>query len=616
MENFNSEELQIEKLTREYVSDLISIWKRIFDKSMCKENLGKLVNHATQFYEDLVSESLEKELCIKKDISELQNEILNVRQILSLDTAIKFPTNKPLLVCQNELENHLSGLRETLQERSVEIHKLLSEQNVLCDELDVQPYTLTLNPLPTSEEVSNFEMYLAKLRTEKESRMRQVLTLRSKIKDCLRALEIILSSEHEEMLISHNKIKLSNETLSALNEIYQKYVEQVKHLAEKIDEMKTKLQALWNRLGTSPSSKRSIQKYTDYSQTTYDVLHREIARCESLKSQNIREYVEKVRKEILAWWDKSLKSTNERNRFSNFNNNCYTDDLLLLHEMELDDLKSFYFRNKQIFEMYHEWKDLVDKMVALESKTSEPGRYKNRCGQLLKEEKERKIISLKLPKIETQLKELVKYFEDRENTQFLIYGENILDIVARDGIQKQKDKTKISSVRNMTQGIFHSGTSLTPITPRTQPLFQRTPLSTRPLRNPMTISAKKIPASESKLSERKMCMPPSRTPIAKRNILAPKIAMRTPLTPVSTNKNPLKLAMKSRNSKSATVLRRSGRICNNIKRRFSINNLRKSLAKQFPDFESDETYDDFQQRIEPASRSSVIQNPSSFFMKL
>lgn len=46
-------------------------------------------------------------------------------------------------------------------------------------------------------------------------------------------------------------------------------------------------------------------------------------------------------------------------------------------------------------------------MIAIEAKATEPGRFNNRGGQLLKEEKERKTIATKLPKIETRLSELV-----------------------------------------------------------------------------------------------------------------------------------------------------------------------------------------------------------------
>lgn len=57
--------------------------------------------------------------------------------------------------------------------------------------------------------------------------------------------------------------------------------------------------------------------------------------------------------------------------------------------------------------MIEQRKVLWDRMAALEAKASEPGRYNNRGGQLLKEERERKTIANKLPKIEAELTELV-----------------------------------------------------------------------------------------------------------------------------------------------------------------------------------------------------------------
>lgn len=41
-----------------------------------------------------------------------------------------------------------------------------------------------------------------------------------------------------------------------------------------------------------------------------------------------------------------MKSEPERARFIHFQSDCYTEDLLSLHEMELDDLKSFYDKNE------------------------------------------------------------------------------------------------------------------------------------------------------------------------------------------------------------------------------------------------------------------------------
>lgn len=82
-------------------------------------------------------------------------------------------------------------------------------------------------------------------------------------------------------------------------------------------------------------------------------------------------------------------------------------------------------------------------MIALEAKGHEPGRYNNRGGQLLKEEKERKTIANKLPKIETQLLELVAEFERVNNKKFLVCGQDINELIEQDWEKKKNGERKI-----------------------------------------------------------------------------------------------------------------------------------------------------------------------------
>lgn len=72
----------------------------------------------------------------------------------------------------------------------------------------------------------------------------------------------------------------------------------------------------------------------------------ELKRCETQKRLNIQRFVDKVRIEIEKYWDLTLKSDQERARFTHFTNDCYTEDLLSLHELELEDLKKFYEDNR------------------------------------------------------------------------------------------------------------------------------------------------------------------------------------------------------------------------------------------------------------------------------
>lgn len=87
-------------------------------------------------------------------------------------------------------------------------------------------------------------------------------------------------------------------------------------------------------------------------------------------------------------------------------------------------------------------------MEALEAKANDPNRFNNRGGQLLKEEKERKAISSKLPKIEQQITELVQAYEAKENTAFLVFGEDILKSMAADWERLRQPKQHPSARKN------------------------------------------------------------------------------------------------------------------------------------------------------------------------
>lgn len=71
-------------------------------------------------------------------------------------------------------------------------------------------------------------------------------------------------------------------------------------------------------------------------------------------------------------------------------------------------------------------------MIALEAKQNEPGRYNNRGGQLLREEKERKQLNQKLPEIEKEIRKMLDTFEQNNHRPFLINGERVSDIMERD----------------------------------------------------------------------------------------------------------------------------------------------------------------------------------------
>lgn len=101
-------------------------------------------------------------------------------------------------------------------------------------------------------------------------------------------------------------------------------------------------------------------------------------------------------------------------------------------------------------------------MVALEAKQNEPGRYNNRGGQLLREEKERRQLNQKLPEIEKEIRKMLDAYEQTHKIPFSINGERLVDIIERDYTVKEQLKSA-RKVNIVTPN--HRGMAATPKTP-------------------------------------------------------------------------------------------------------------------------------------------------------
>lgn len=152
----------------------------------------------------------------------------------------------------------------------------------------------------------------------------------------------------------------------------------------------------------------------------------------------------------------------------------------LLRNQSVRDIRNSLSKSKSfltlvcraIFDKFAERNAWWEKMIALEAKQNEPGRYNNRGGQLLREEKERKQLNLKLPEIEAEIKKLVDEFRDRTNRDFLINGECIIELMERDRESMRNAKEQLKSARKV------NGASATKVWP-TVPTTPRTPMSIR-----------------------------------------------------------------------------------------------------------------------------------------
>lgn len=477
-------EKEIIRLTQKYYKEVTDIWMTLFNEETIKDHETRLIGHVKFFYDDLVEQSLVRRNSMLKEIEDLKQESLELQRMLGItvkptkqrkqnngalrsddnsddhddDNGEDYSEHYPLLIYQAELDRNIEIYRQQVRDKREQINDLLMEQESLCEELDEMPKELPTNPLPSDHELLEFRNYLDGLHKEKVERANSIKTMRQEIKHYLQLLNATIKTDTENHLLNGRNIDVTRTTFDSVKRLHNTYELKVHEQNDSINIMRRKLNDLWERLRIPTAHRTDISRHTELNYETYQILYDELKRCEAQKSQNIKLYVNEIRDEITEWWDKTLKSEAQRKRFTNFNSSCYTEDLLLLHEMELEELKTFYRDNEEIFQLFADRNILWDRMQALEARATEPGRYNNRGGQLLKEEKERKTIASKLPKVEQQIEELVQQYQEREHIPFLVYGENIIDLMANQWeLKRLEKKTAIRNKNSTMSSSTHGG---------------------------------------------------------------------------------------------------------------------------------------------------------------
>uniref|UniRef100_A0A182N2K7 Protein regulator of cytokinesis 1 n=1 Tax=Anopheles dirus TaxID=7168 RepID=A0A182N2K7_9DIPT len=436
------------------------LWSEMFDDDVCLDYTERLPEHMTVFFEEVFEESYQRKQRFVAEIEQLQQEALDLQRLLGceqppvcLPEAPTRPSGRvPLIERRNALDASLLQMRQQLSERHEIIDQYLLEMETLCEELTEEPRLLSKDPLPTERELTEVRSYLDHLMAEKMARLDEIANLRRETKKLMSYLETIPLTDDQTHLLNARKFPPTRANLHALRLLHEEMAAQYESLRQHIDDTRRKLDRLWACLATEPAVMKKFHKLTSYTQTTFDKLFAELDRCETLRRENMKSFVDQTRSEIREWWDRCMKSEAERARFSTFHSEEYNEDTLKLHELELESLKEFYAENEPLFQMVHQRQEMWDRMVALESKSNDPSRYNNRGGKLLEEEKERRRISNQLPKIEAKLVEACKRYEEENNRKFTVYGTGLEELIQQQWKDRLESKQIVSSARKKANG--------------------------------------------------------------------------------------------------------------------------------------------------------------------
>ncbi|XP_063385266.1 protein regulator of cytokinesis 1-like [Cydia fagiglandana] len=433
-------------------------------------NIYKLVQIEKDLHSDVLDETKQKLKTMQQQVEELKDETKKLSQYLSVDISIiEYKDDMMLFEYKKELEDQISGYREQMEQRRTEINRLLEWQHDLTEKLGVTFHELQDIPLPPQDELDKLRNHLEVLQSERDKRSEIFLHTQIEIKDIMDKLQIRPQSKFEHVVVSSLSVdfKVTDLNMDRLAKLRQDLQEKYDQTNNRVLELRERLSKLWECLDEDQIYRDNfLQAHPGCHPATEAAIKEEIKRCEQIKRQKIQVFVANMRTKIKLMWDNIMYSSRQREEFVHYYQDIFTEDTLTLHEMYLDKITKYYNEHKHIFELVVTRKNLWLKQAELDARASEPGRYHNRGGNLLREEKERKAIEMNLPKIEAQLREVVTEYEAKTGSTFTVDGVPLLQLIEDEKESRKAERHNKLSARKQ---------ALTPTTP----LFRS--LATSPL---------------------------------------------------------------------------------------------------------------------------------------
>ncbi|KRZ69854.1 Protein regulator of cytokinesis 1 [Trichinella papuae] len=152
-------------------------------------------------------------------------------------------------------------------------------------------------------------------------------------------------------------------------------------------------------------------------------------------------------------WNCCKIASEQRQLFMTSIKDKYSEKALVQYNNEINNLEKFYESRKPVLQLYEEWENLWQMKINFEKRGLDAVRFCNRGGALLQEEKERKLIEHKLPKIKSKLEQAICLWNDQHPGESLPYDgicfvTKINNIEIEYAQQKEKEKVEKKKARN------------------------------------------------------------------------------------------------------------------------------------------------------------------------
>ncbi|XP_037094199.1 protein regulator of cytokinesis 1-like [Pollicipes pollicipes] len=442
-----------------YHKQLLELFREIgVPQTDWEGRLGNIWGHVVATMQEEVEEEKRRVRTLTQNIDENGRRLLLLAS--QLGQAVEEPDENLSLL---ELDRVLLARLQQLQARRDEVvatMKLLREEEAaLCTQLEMPPLSLTAE-IPQEADFREVREHVRMLEGERQRRAGALQALRQRMYPLLEALERSAEGELESQAVwaADGEFPLSEANLASLEAWLQRLEAEEAANKTEAETLRARLGRLWARLEVPEERRTSVlASCTGHKPSTLRVLRDEVARHEELKRQNVEKFVRALRTEIAELWERCYYSESQRAAFTAFTAKTFTETLLEQHEEELERVRRYYDTNRVLIKDVDEHQKLWKKMLELEERANDPARYSNRGGQLLLEEKERKKIARRLPKVESDLQQLIQRWECQHNTTFLVHGHDFAAYIEQQKLdhQERKEQERVERASKKANQLEH-----------------------------------------------------------------------------------------------------------------------------------------------------------------
>lgn len=412
---------EIQAMSSDHLSEIGKIWQEIgfLDDSDQYQRKYKEIDYNKQILSQVLGEWLSDTKKEQNDmihtLKKSENSIRDYCEKLKLEENDYFVKNGTLLhrsFAQNENSESLHKLISDRTERyrlCQESERVILQRLRFSTRMDQKFVPEEANEaVPSEKTIEDFTEHVSSLSEREKKREDILINIRTKCVEILIEIEEVssnMSKFAQSFLFSTELEDLSDEFMENAKKSMEKIQILREEREEKIKDMANKISAIVQRLEIE--DEEIVPDRTDLSNKNTEECREQLARLEELKRASMDIMIEKTEEEIMNIEYEIYASELEKLKFERqvLGKIGNKEDKLTALENRLEGLKNRYEENIELFESVRIWKECFEELKDLEEKEKDPSRLNNRGGALMKQQKAKRKLLNKMPKLERKIHE-------------------------------------------------------------------------------------------------------------------------------------------------------------------------------------------------------------------